>query len=80
METKNRLIAEFMAGKPVETHHNQYHENWNELIPVIEKCRERQIFGSQGLINNIDNRLIQLDLLATHGNVVSFIEFYNLKK
>lgn len=33
----NKLIAEFMAGKKTETHHNQYHESWNELMPVVER-------------------------------------------
>jgi hypothetical protein len=34
MKTDNKLIAEFMAGRPVETHHNQYHTSWNELMPA----------------------------------------------
>jgi len=36
----NKLIAEFMAGGAVETHHNQYHNNWNELMAVVEKIEE----------------------------------------
>jgi len=55
-----------------------YNLSWDWIMPVVEKCKERQIFGSQGLINNIDNRLLQIDLLAVHSNVISFIEFYNL--
>lgn len=53
--------------------------SWDELMPVILKCKESQIFGSQGLIDNIDKRLLQCDLSATYGNVVSFVEFYNTK-
>lgn len=77
MEAQNKLIAEFMAGYPVDTHHDQYHISWNELIPVIEKCRESQIFGSQRLISNIDKSLILLDLIATHRNTIDFITWYN---
>lgn len=57
-----------------------FHESWDWLIPVIEKCKESQIFGSQRLITNIYNRLLELDILATHANVVDFIEFYNQNK
>lgn len=55
----------------------QYHSDWNWLIPAIEKCRESQIFGSQRLIDNIDKRLLKLDLLATYENVVDFIQWHN---
>jgi hypothetical protein len=55
----------------------QYHSNWNCLIEAIEKCRESQIFGTQRLISNIDERLLKLDLLATYSNVVDFITFLN---
>lgn len=34
---KNKLIAEFIAEGEVESHHNSYHTNWNELMAVIEK-------------------------------------------
>lgn len=58
----------------------RFHESWDWLMPVIEKCKESQIFGSQRLITNIYNRLLELDILATHANVVDFIEFYNQNK
>jgi len=32
----NKLIAEFLHGKNA-VHPNQYHENWNELMQVVEK-------------------------------------------
>lgn len=64
-------------GQRIEILH--FNTSWNWLMPVILKCKERQIFGSQGLINNIEKRLLEIDLLATYGNVISFIEFYNLK-
>jgi hypothetical protein len=55
----------------------EFNSNWNWIVPVIEKCRESQIFGSQRLIDNIDKRLMKLDLFATYGNVVDFIQFHN---
>lgn len=57
----------------------KYHSDWNWLIEVIKKCREKQFFGSQQIISTIDNRLLQLDLLATYSNVVEFIKMYNLQ-
>lgn len=54
--------------------------SWDWLIPVVEKCRECQIFGSQRLISNIDERLMKLDLIATYRNVIDFIEFYNINQ
>ena len=58
----------------------KFHSDWNWLIPTIEKCRESQIFGSQRLIDNIDKRLLKLDLLATYENVVDFIQWHNQQK
>lgn len=55
----------------------QYHFSWDWLIPVIELCRERQYFGSQRLISNIDKSLLKLDLIATYRNTVDFIKEYN---
>ena len=58
----------------------KYHSDWNWLITAIEKCRESQIFGSQRLIDNIDKRLLKLDLFATYENVVDFIQYHNQQK
>lgn len=58
----------------------KYDTDWNQLIPIIEKCRESQLFGSQRLIDNIDKRLLKLDLLATYSNVVDFIKWHNEQK
>lgn len=57
-----------------------FHQSWDWLMYAIEKCRESQIFGSQRLITNIDNRLLKLDILGVYANVVEFIEFYNSNK
>lgn len=91
----NKIIAEFMGYEILDKYCNPYPENvdvenlpmlefmfncWDELIPVIEKCRESQIFGSQRLIDNIDKRLLKLDLIATYRNTIDFINWYNLQK
>jgi len=84
----NIIIAEFMGYDilsngyfnfegEITTSLPDFNSNWNELIPVIKKCRERQFYGSQRLIDNIDKRLMKLDLLATYGNVIDFITHYN---
>ena len=87
----NRITAEFMQpsfngfglydfdGGHYKLDELKFHSSWDWLIPTIEKCRERQFYGSQRLIQNIDNRLLKLDLLATYGNVVDFITHYNLQ-
>jgi len=86
----NKLIAEFMNWYTNDSKTVYYDElgdgwdvgnlpfniSWDFLMTVIEKCRESQIFGSQRLIDNIDKRLLKLDLLSTYKNVVDFIEFY----
>lgn len=54
----------------------KFHTSWDWLMPLVLTCKERQIFGSQRLIDNIDKRLLKVDLLATYRNVVDFIEFF----
>lgn len=73
----NKLIAEFMAGGAVEVHHNQYHENWNELVPVIKKCWEHLKPEGVALIDNIDNALLRLDIFEVYAKVVFAIKWYN---
>ena len=85
----NKLIAEFMGvehtlqdsktNAPFSVNLN-YHSSWDELMPVVEKCKERQLFGSQRLIDNIDKRLLKIDLLSVYWNVVEFIKWYNENK
>jgi len=74
-ETNNMFSNDTISIKNLK-----FHSDWNWLIPVIEKCRESQIFGSERLINNIYRRLLKLDLLATYENVVDFIQWNNQQK
>ena len=75
-EENNRMIAEFMSGQKVSVHHNQYHVSWNELMPVVSKCRT---------LSNADNELWEavyysleeIDIMKTYQVVVKFIEWYN---
>lgn len=86
VEENNGLIAEFMAGAPVETHHNQYHTNWNELMSVVE-----HIEATKEAHIHIETNLTKLfcdgqaksfysagsKLLNTYEAVVEFIQWYN---
>ena len=58
-----------------------YNESWDWLMPVVNLCKERQIFGSQNLIDKIDNVLTcNCEIENLYETVVEFIKFYNDKK
>jgi len=73
-DENNKLIADFMAGKKVESHHNQYHESWNELMPVIEKILTLKTYveSRQKVFNSI-----KPNIDITYNSVVEFINRYN---
>ena len=52
----NKLIAEFLHGKNA-VHPNQYHENWNELMPVILKINQFENQRYSILINSMDCKI-----------------------
>jgi hypothetical protein len=54
-----------------------FHEDWNYLMPIVSLCKEKQIFGSQNLINDIDEGLLNIDIENTYKSVIKFINFYN---
>ena len=56
-----------------------YMKSWDWLMPVVEKCRERQIFNSNRLINQITDSLVTLDIDAVWIACLEFIQFYNQK-
>ena len=92
----NKLIAEFMGRcgkvnkhlywvnipsvKWVTVEQMQFHTSWDWIIPVVEKCRERQIFNSNRLINQITDSLVTLDIDAVWIACLEFIQFYNQNK
>lgn len=59
----------------------RFHESWDWLMPVVQKCKDNQVFGSQYLIDQIDNVLTcdcQIELL--YEAVIEFIKWYNENK
>lgn len=57
---------------------NLFDSDWNELIELIELCKERQVFGSQNLIDSIDNALTcDCKIINVYNAVVKFIKYYN---
>ena len=64
-------------GSCIELEDLQYHTSWDWLIPVIKRCKEKQYFGSQHLIGNIDFVLsCDLTLENLHKAVLKFIKEY----
>lgn len=58
-----------------------FDKSWDWLIPVIQLCKERQVFGTQNLINNMDDVFAcDLEIEHMYGVVVTFIKFYNKNK
>jgi hypothetical protein len=89
----NKLIAEFMGVPQGEHTHFmvepfalesyadvddlKYDISWDWLMPVVKKCKESQIFGTQNLIDDIDFTLVNVSLSYTYQAVVEFIKIYN---
>lgn len=82
----NKLIADFMAGYSVQSHHNQYHTSWSELIPVIKKldswANEEMTFEEFDDYRTSQWRMInnpsKYDISDVHRQVVQFIKHYDL--
>jgi len=84
----NKLIAEFMGvGKHYEAQSsnmfNQYHTDWNKLMPVVEKCligeaeQDEQI--SNTTIKNIYEGICNQDISYAYKSVVEFIKQNKIK-
>lgn len=88
----NKLIAEFMGYTHTSddsfkdengfwNEFNVFETSWDWLMPVVGLCKERQIFGSQNLIDKIDNVLTcDCEIEHLHDAVIEFIKWYNLNK
>jgi hypothetical protein len=80
----NKLIAEFLHGKNAN-HPNQYHENWNEIMQVVEKIEslayDVQIILDYCIITNGDySQTTQLGgakIHSVYNACVEFIKWYN---
>jgi hypothetical protein len=58
-----------------------YHKSWDWLMPVVQLIKERQLFGSQNLIDDIDNVLTcNCEIEELYEAVVEFIKWYNENK
>ena len=88
----NALIAEFLHGKDA-VHPNQYHENWNELMQVVERIEETEIENNILMLESIGNmakfifddgcRFLddcvgETKIEAVYNAVIAFIEWYNI--
>lgn len=89
-EQGNVLIADFMGLHLLDenqprlienTYHYsdlEYHSSWNWLIPVVQTCKDNQLFGLQTKIDNIDNALsCDCTLKNVYETVIDFINEYN---
>ncbi|MCG8226401.1 hypothetical protein [Tenacibaculum finnmarkense] len=77
---KNKMIGKYMevqnTGKSIfKAKEYEYSFSWDWLIPVIRKIRLNKNEKNKRLINNIEKRFLELDILATFKNIIDFIEF-----
>lgn len=57
----------------------KFHTSWDWLIPVVEKCYEREQFGLS--YNDIEKSLTGIiDIESTYKEIVRFIKRYNENK
>ena len=79
----NELIAEFMDYDNVnetfpfdgELH---YHNSWNWLMPVIQRCKEQMNYNENNDYHYIEDSLLSyLSIDETYLAVVLFIEKHN---
>ena len=79
----NKLIAEFMGvGKHYEAQSsnmfNQYHTDWNRLMPVIEKIQDKHLENPELDYWSVDEiRLAIPNIQQVHYLVLEFIKDYN---
>lgn len=85
---KNQIIANFLHGKNA-VHPNQYHENWNELMQVVEKIEnidfELSIRGnSVTIVNRSGNNpyfqphsIEKTKIESVYNACIKFIYWYN---
>jgi len=58
----------------------KYNKSFDWIMPVVKLCKERQVFGSNNLINDIDRALLHVDLEQINKAVIEFINYYNENK
>ena len=80
IEKKLVYIPKYNSGAWKKLSKLKYHSDWNLLMEVVLKCKENQIFGSQHLIDKIDNALVFVDIEAVYNDCVDFIKWYKEQK
>lgn len=77
----NETLPHYVA-KNGNTHDELwFNDSWDWLMPVIQAVKERQLFGSQILIEDIDNALIRFGgIEEVYEYVITFINWYNENK
>lgn len=51
-----------------------FHNDWNLVIELVRVCKEKQFFGTQHLIDNIDEALMQLNIEDVYQECLYFID------
>tara|TARA_R100000278_G_scaffold120796_1_gene103580 strand:+ start:410 stop:700 length:291 start_codon:yes stop_codon:yes gene_type:complete len=92
---ENKLIAEFMGYELIGNTYSknngmdwfiepQYHESWDWLMPVIQKCLIGEAEHSEDVSNiaikNIYEGICNQDISLAYESVVEFINKYNKNK
>ena len=54
-----------------------YHESWDSLMPVVRQCQEKQIFGSNHIISDLNALLQTVEIDQVYSKAVEFIKYYN---
>jgi len=68
--TKEYYVPKYNSGDWFTIDELLFHDSWDWLMPVVEKCKE---YNNKRLMSNIEKRLINVDLLGVYKNVIDFI-------
>ena len=74
---KEYYVKEYNSGEWYLPEEMQYLTSWDWLMPVVSACKDHQIFGTQNIIDDIDNALICGEKESVFCKVVTFIKSYN---
>jgi len=80
----NKLIAEFMGvGNLFEpqssNRFNNYHNSWDDLMPVVLKCFDQQEKVTDDLSFKLNDALLETNINTLRQAVIEFINEYNNK-
>jgi iron-sulfur cluster repair protein YtfE (RIC family) len=72
----NRLIDKFMKFHPWDYDFNNYSEDWNELIPVVQKIN-RLASKYPTRVCDVMISYNRIDIEELYEHIVKFINWYN---